>query len=79
MLQRRAGEGRSRGGGEGKSMPGVFVCRAKLLERVGLPDDAFLPSALQKEGQQWMKQRWLESDQGHTRGISLQPLLQRRA
>ena len=60
-------------------MPGVLLTRRKLLEREGLPDDAFLPSALQKEGQRWMKEGWLASDQGHTRGISLQPLLQRRA
>ena len=60
-------------------MPGVLAVRAGLLEKERLPNDAFLPSALQKQGQQMMRQSWQTGEEGHTWGPSFQPLLQRRA
>ena len=64
---------------QGDSIPGLLGVRAKCLEANGLPEDAFLPSAAQKQGQKAMRTAWETTDEGHAWGPSLKPLLQRRA
>ena len=46
----------------------MLQVRANLLQERGLTADAFLPVALQKQGQKNLRAIWENSDEGHALG-----------